>query len=100
MLACWLCFEPAAVIEADCPWRGYCPDHTFVGRAGADILGLAFDEHTAIEIRGDMFRLHEFSTGGQVHRGHYCEATGHYTFDPVEVSSGFAPLSSLGIVCT
>ena len=61
------------------------------------VVGLAFDEHTAIEIRGDQFRLHKFHTGGQVHRGHYDETTGHYTFEPVEVSAEFTPLDSLGI---
>ena len=60
-------------------------------------VGLAFDEHTAIEIRDDQYRLHEFHTGGQVHRGHYSETTGHYTFEPVNISEQFAPLSSLGI---
>ena len=75
------------------PFHRYLLDHP-------GVVGLAFDEHTAIEIRGDMFRLHEFSTGGQVHRGHYCEATGHYSFEPVNTSWEFAPLSSLGIGCT
>ena len=61
------------------------------------LVGLAFDEHTAIEIRGDRFKLHQFAAGGQVRRGHYCETSGDYSFEPVEVCAELMPLSSLGI---
>lgn len=63
-------------------------------------VGLAFDEHTAFEIRDDQYKLWQFHTRGQVHRGHYNESTGHYSFEPVGFSSGFASLSSLGIRCS
>ena len=75
------------------PFHQYLLDHP-------GTIGLTFDEHTAIEIKGDRYKLWQFHTGGQIHRGHYNETTGHYSFEPVEATTGFVPLSSLGIHST
>lgn len=63
------------------------------------LVGLAFDEHTGIEIRDDHFRLHEFGPGGYVRHlvHHQTENGGGHTFKPLAMTSEFAPLSSLGV---
>ena len=61
------------------------------------LVGLAFDEYTAIEIKDDQYRLHQFAKGGQVHRGRYDDSSGHYSFAPIEIAPDFRPLSSLGV---
>lgn len=61
------------------------------------LVGLTFDECTAIEVRGNAYRLHQFATGGQVCRGQYDGASGHYSFEPLEITPDLKPLSELGI---
>lgn len=62
------------------------------------LIGLAFDEHTAIEIQGDRYRLHRFGPGGNVYRAQYYDKTGHYSFYPLEFSEDLEPIDDLGIV--
>lgn len=61
------------------------------------LVGLAFDEHTGIEIRGDRYRLHSFAGGGKVRRGHYCEETGVYSFSELEFCTELKELEGIGI---
>lgn len=61
------------------------------------LVGLAFDECTAIEICDDKYRLYQFDKGGQVKRGYYDQTSGHYSFEPLEMTGDFKPLVDLGI---
>ena len=62
------------------------------------LVGLAFDDCTAIEIRDDEYRLHQFDQGGQVKRGCYDQTSGDYSFDSLEITDDFKPLADLGIM--
>ena len=62
------------------------------------LVGLAFDDCTAIEIRDDSYRLHQFDKGGQVKRGCYDQTSGHYSFELLEITDDFKPLADLGII--
>ena len=64
------------------------------------LVGLAFDDCTAIEIRDDRYRLHQFDKGGQVKRGCYDQTSGHYSFESLEITDDFKPLVDLGIMPT
>lgn len=61
------------------------------------LVGLAFEEYTAIEICNDSYRLHQFASGGKVYRGHYDKNTGIYSFKPLQIDAELRPLSDLGI---
>lgn len=73
------------------------PFHEFLLK-NPGLVGLTFDDCTAIEIRDERYRLHQFDKGGQVQRGHYDQTSGSYSFEPLEMTDSFKPLAEIGIM--
>lgn len=63
------------------------------------LVGLAFEDHTAIEIRDGQYRIHEFADGGNVYRALFDNKTGSYHFEPLKITTDFKPLTDIGISC-
>jgi len=61
-----------------------------------EIVGLAVDEHAAIEIVDDSFRIHSFGSGGRVQKCYW--NNGEYHTEVVGIRNSFAPLSDILLV--